>query len=56
MSFEGPELSFSIMTDKGPAELIKRHALETGPSFVPPKWAFGPWRWRDEHVNNKEIL
>jgi alpha-glucosidase (family GH31 glycosyl hydrolase) len=52
--FEGPELSFSLMMDKGPAELIKRHALETGPSFVPPKWAFGPWRWRDEHVNKKK--
>ncbi len=54
ISFEGPEFSFSLMMDKGPAELIKRHALETGPSYVPPKWAFGPWRWRDEHVNNKK--
>ena len=52
--FEGPEFSFSLMMDKGPAELIKRHALETGPSFVPPIWAFGPWRWRDEHFNNKK--
>jgi alpha-D-xyloside xylohydrolase len=52
--FEGSEFSFSLIMDKGPAELIKRHALETGPSFVPPKWAFGPWRWRDEHVNNKK--
>ena len=54
ISFEGPEFSFSLMMDKGPAELIERHALETGPSFVPPKWAFGPWRWRDEHVNKKK--
>ncbi len=54
ISFEGPEFSFSLMMDKGPAELIKRHALETGPSYIPPKWAFGPWRWRDEHVNNKK--
>ncbi|MDH7603954.1 MAG: glycoside hydrolase family 31 protein [Melioribacter sp.] len=52
--FEGPELSFSLMMDKVPAELVKRHALKTGPSFVPPKWAFGPWRWRDEHFNNKK--
>jgi len=54
--FEGPELSFSLMMDKGPAELVKRHALETGPSFVPPKWAFGPWRWRDEHFNNDKYF
>ncbi len=51
ISFEGPEFSFSLMMDENPAELVKRHALETGPSFVPPKWAFGPWRWRDDHLN-----
>ncbi|MBN1927156.1 MAG: alpha-glucosidase [Prolixibacteraceae bacterium] len=47
--FEGPALKLKLYLDKRPAELVKRHALETGPSFVPPKWAFGPWRWRDEH-------
>jgi alpha-glucosidase (family GH31 glycosyl hydrolase) len=52
ISFEGPQFSFSLMMDESPAELVKRHALETGPSFAPPKWAFGPWRWRDEHFNN----
>ncbi|MGK9477824.1 TIM-barrel domain-containing protein [Melioribacter sp. OK-6-Me] len=54
ISFEGSQFSFSLMMDESPAELVKRHALETGPSFVPPKWAFGPWRWRDEHFNNKK--
>ena len=54
ISFKGSEFSLTLMMDKGPVELIKRHALETGPSFVPPKWAFGPWRWRDEHVNKKK--
>lgn len=53
ISFEGPELSFSLMMDETPAELVKRHALETGPSYVPPKWTFGPWRWRDDHFNKK---
>ena len=53
ISFEGPELAFSLMTGQGPAGLVKRHALETGPSFVPPRWAFGPWRWRDDHENGK---
>ncbi len=51
--FEGPQLSFSLMVDESPAELVKRHSLETGSSVVPPRWAFGPWRWRDEHRNNK---
>ena len=52
--FEGPQFSFSLMVDKEPVDLVKRHAIKTGPSYVPPKWAFGPWRWRDEHVNTAE--
>ncbi|WP_159518438.1 TIM-barrel domain-containing protein [Sunxiuqinia indica] len=56
ISFEGPEFAFSLMMDENPAELVKRHALETGPSFVPPRWVFGPWRWRDEHVNRSKYV
>ena len=52
MTFEGPELIFTVIMDQSPAEIVKRHALATGPSFVPPKWTFGPWRWRDVHDNN----
>lgn len=51
ISFEGPQLSFKIYTADSPMDLVRRHALETGPSFMPPEWAFGPWRWRDEHSN-----
>ena len=25
-------------------------ALDAGPPFLPPKWMFSPWRWRDEHT------
>ena len=56
IAFEGPELAFSLMMDKNPAEIVKHHALETGPSFLPPKWTFGPWRWRDDHYNNKKYF
>jgi alpha-D-xyloside xylohydrolase len=52
VSFEGPEMSFKFYLGT-PARIIQQHALETGPSFVAPRWAFGPWRWRDEHRNNK---
>jgi alpha-glucosidase (family GH31 glycosyl hydrolase) len=51
MQFEGSELRFKLYRAKTVLEIVQAHALETGPSFVPPKWAFGPWRWRDEHVN-----
>lgn len=49
ISFEGPQFTFKIYHDDNPMDIVSRHALETGPSFMPPEWAFGPWRWRDEH-------
>ena len=48
--FEGPELEFQISTGD-PARLVAEHALEAGPPFLPPKWAYLPWRWRDEHTH-----
>ncbi len=51
ISFEGPELKMTISVASTPKELVQKHALETGPSFIPPDWALGPWRWRDEHFN-----
>lgn len=51
IAFEGPEMQFKLFLGPTPLQIVKRHALETGPSFVPPRWAFGPWRWRDDHTN-----
>lgn len=51
--FQGPEFRFKLYRADSPVEIVGRHALDTGPSYVPPKWTFGPWRWRDEHVNRK---
>ncbi len=53
IEFEGPTLKFKIYTSKSPAEIVKTHALETGPSILPPRWAFTPWRWRDNHTNRE---
>lgn len=52
ISFEGPEMSFKFYLGS-PMQIVQQHAIETGPSFIAPRWAFGPWRWRDEHRNNK---
>ncbi|HWC58815.1 MAG TPA: TIM-barrel domain-containing protein, partial [Verrucomicrobiae bacterium] len=38
-----------IYTGRNPAELVAAHALDAGPPFLPPKWMYLPWRWRDEH-------
>lgn len=47
--FKGPELAFTLV--KGPTmnEAVKNFAAIEGYSILPPKWVFGPWRWRDNH-------
>jgi len=51
ISFEGPALNGTIYTAEKPASIIQQYSMKTGPSIVPPKWAFTPWRWRDMHEN-----
>jgi len=51
IQLEGPTAKFKIYTSGNPAEIVKKHAMEAGPPILPPKWAFMPWRWRDDHVN-----
>jgi alpha-D-xyloside xylohydrolase len=49
IAFEGPSLEVKVYTRGDPAQLVQAHALEAGPPFLPPKWMYTPWRWRDEH-------
>jgi alpha-D-xyloside xylohydrolase len=51
IEFEGPELELKIYTAGQPAAIVSAHALDAGPPFLPPKWAYKPWRWRDEHTH-----
>ena len=53
VAFEGPELHFKLYTTDNPMQAVQQHALDAGPSIIPPQWAFGPWRWRDQHSNKK---
>ena len=53
IEFEGPSLALKIYTAKTPAGLVKAHALDAGPPFLPPKWMYGTWRWRDEVTERK---
>jgi len=50
IEFEGPALEVKFYTSQDPATLVKAHALDAGPPFLPPKWLYTPWRWRDEHT------
>jgi alpha-D-xyloside xylohydrolase len=49
IAFEGPALTFKVYTATNPAALVQAHARDAGLPFLPPKWMFTPWRWRDEH-------
>jgi alpha-D-xyloside xylohydrolase len=53
IEFEGPSFAAKIYTARNPATLVCRHALDAGPPFVPPKWMYTPWRWRDENTQRK---
>ena len=50
IEFEGPSLELKIYTATTPAELVRAHAIDAGPPFLPPRWMYMPWRWRDEHT------
>ena len=50
IEFEGPSFEIKVYTATDPADLVRAHALDAGPPFMPPKWMFAPWRWRDEHT------
>jgi alpha-glucosidase (family GH31 glycosyl hydrolase) len=50
IEFEGPSFAMKVYTAANPAALVRAHALDAGPPFLPPKWLFTPWRWRDEHT------
>ncbi len=50
-SFLGPRLEVLFHLPGRVLECVRAQALRAGPPFLPPSWAFGPWRWRDNHAN-----
>lgn len=54
VTFEGTVMNGIIYVSEDLAEIVKAHSLYTGPTILPPRWAFLPWRWRDNHDNNKK--
>ncbi len=39
-----------VLLPGAPAQVLDAYTELTGRPFVPPAWAFGHWRWRDEHA------
>ena len=54
IQFEGPEFELKIYIADNPGKLVAAHAMDAGPPVLPPKWAYLPWRWRDEHMHLKQ--
>jgi alpha-glucosidase (family GH31 glycosyl hydrolase) len=54
VKFEGPSLQARIWFAEDPATIVQNHSLYVGPTIIPPKWAFEPIRWRDEHTHLDE--
>ena len=52
VTFQGPDFKFRIYT-AAPAEDCKETCNGNRSFICSRQWAFGPWRWRDEHKNNK---
>lgn len=50
---EGPELRLKLYPGWPLIEVVRRFSREVGPTFLPPRWAFRPWRWRDEHQHRE---
>jgi alpha-D-xyloside xylohydrolase len=48
IEYEGPELTLRIIPGPTPLEVVERYGRTVGTTLLPPRFAFGPWRWRDE--------
>jgi alpha-glucosidase (family GH31 glycosyl hydrolase) len=48
LEYEGPELVLRVIPGPTPLEATERYSRTVGTSLLPPRFAFGPLRWRDE--------
>lgn len=53
-AFEGSSLSYHIYPG-GPKAVLDQYTRVTGRPSVPPNWAFGTFRWRDNHVHRDTL-
>ncbi|HUH05751.1 MAG TPA: glycoside hydrolase family 31 protein, partial [Kofleriaceae bacterium] len=51
----GP-LAVQLFTEDDPLGLLRGYAALTATPALPPKWAFAPQQWRNEHRNRQEVL
>jgi alpha-glucosidase (family GH31 glycosyl hydrolase) len=51
LEYEGPSLTFQIIPGATPIDVTERYSQIIGTTIMPPRWAFGPWRWRNDVYN-----
>ncbi|MBI5528044.1 MAG: glycoside hydrolase family 31 protein [Deltaproteobacteria bacterium] len=51
IEYEGPGLTLRVFPGPTPLNVTERYARTVGTTTLPPKWVFGPMRWRDEAFN-----
>ncbi len=54
VSSPGP-LSAHLFTADEPLALLRTYATLSGRPAVPPKWAFAPQQWRNEHDSSQQV-
>ena len=50
----GP-LAFELFVADAPLDLVRHYVAATARPAVPPRWAFAPQQWRNEHRSSAEV-
>lgn len=50
----GP-VAFELFVADEPLDLVRRYVTRTSKPAVPPRWAFAPQQWRNEHRSSDEV-
>lgn len=45
-----------VVTGSSPLEVVTRYGRLTGPSALPPLWAFAPFQWRNEIESGAQLI
>lgn len=53
-AFDGASLAYQLFPGD-PKAVLNQYTAVTGRPSIPPKWAFGSWRWRDNHIHRDTL-
>lgn len=56
VSFDGPSLAYHVFPGSTPAQIHRAYVEQVRPPLRLPDWAFGPWRWRDNHTQQDTLF